>query len=214
MKKKKWMRVPFIDNYIEASTSGKIRDGETKNIIQVYKRKAGYEQFAAKINGEIKTTYVHRCVLAAHGIIDGYENLDVHHKDHNPSNNKLSNLVWCTPRQNALYSLEDGRLEYSKQKASENARNQLKNGTHAFFNLTPEQHRLKYINRSNNYKKNGNHFNKGKFGFKGTNVKMTIEKLELIKNMFANKKKIREVIEATGFSKSTVLGVKYGTKKY
>jgi len=193
MKKSKWMRIPFIDNDMEASTSGEIRDAKTKNIIKPYKRQGGYLQFAAMVNGKIKTTYVHRCVLAAHNPKDDYEKLDVHHKDHNPSNNRLDNLVWCTARENALYSLSDGRMEYSRIKASENARNQLKNGTHAFFNLTPEQHRKKYIVRESNYRINGSHPNKGRNGLRGTNCKMTEDKIKIVWNLHSKGYKMARI---------------------
>ncbi len=214
MKNKKWKQIPFMDIFMEASISGEIRDGVTKNKICIYKRKSGYEQFSALVNGKLKTVYVHRCVLAAHNPIDGYEKLDVHHKDHNPSNNKLNNLVWCTPRENAIYSLIDGRMEYYKLKASENAKNQLKNGTHAFFNLTPEQHRLKYINRSKNYKEKNNHPNKGRTGLLGTNVKLTKDKIELINKLHKQGWNMAKIARELNLSVTPIRNVVKGIIKY
>lgn len=214
MSKRIWKAIPFIDIPMEASVNGKIRDKATKNVIQVYRRKSGYEQFSAFVNDRLKTVYVHRCVLAAHKPIEGYDKMDVHHKDHNPSNNKLSNLVWCTTRENALYSLYDGRLEYSKIRASENAKNQLKNGTHAFFNLTEDQHRLKYINRSKNYKANGNHPNKGRFGLNGTNVKLTKEKIIEIKERVSKGEMKTKIAKSMNLNRATIYNVINGVKKY
>ncbi len=134
-----WKEIPFTSFYLEASNLGVIRHADTKKEVKVNSNSRGYKYISTYVNWKMKTVYVHRCVLAAHGIVEGYENLHIHHKDHNPSNNHLDNLVWCTPSENLIYSLNDGRLEYSKQKASENAKNQLEKGTHAFFNLTEEQ---------------------------------------------------------------------------
>lgn len=37
------------------------------------------------------------------------DNIVVNHIDNNPSNNKASNLEWCTQRQNIGYSIKQGR---------------------------------------------------------------------------------------------------------
>lgn len=211
----KWAKIPFVDLFLEASDKGgKIRCGITKKPIKYYTRKNKYQYFTTLVDDKQKTTYVHRCVLSAHNPIEGYDKLQVHHKDHNPENNNLSNLVWCTASENLLYSLKDGRLEYSKQKASENARNQLKKGTHAFFNLTDEQHRLKYINRSKNFKDKGNHPNKGRFGLKGTNVKLTVELIKTIKERASNGEHKAKIARSLSLSRSTIYNVVNELKKY
>lgn len=214
MSSEKWKPIPFIDTKMEASTLGRIRDGVTKNLIQVYRRKSGYEQFFAFVNGKLKTTYVHRCVLSAHGAVNGYENLDVHHKDHNPSNNKLINLVWCTPRENALYSLADGRMELSKKAASESAKSRIKDGTHPFFNLTEDQHKSKYITRSLNYKIKGNHPNKGKVGLKGTNCKLTMELIMQIRDRHKKGEYAVRIAKSLNLSRQTIDNVIHNKKNY
>ena len=208
----KWNKIPFTDDFLEASTLGRIRDGKTKNIITVHGRT--YKRFPTLVNGKIRSTAVHRCVLSAHGVIDGYEKLQVHHKDHNPSNNKLTNLVWCTASENLLYSLKDGRLEFSKQTASKNAKNQIKRGTHAFYNLTEEQHRLKYINRSKNFKENGNHPNKGKFGLKGTNCKLTLELVNQIRERHKNGEYAVRIAKSLNLNRQTIDNVIHNKKNY
>ena len=110
--------------------------------------------------------------------------------------------------------LADGRMEYSKLKASENARNQLKNGTHAFFNLTPEQHRLKYINRSKNYADKKNHFNLGRTGLKATNVKMTKEKIIIIKELHNNGWNMAKIAKEINLSVTPVRNVIKGLVNY
>lgn len=211
----KWAKIPFVDIFLEASDKrGKIRFGDTQKEVKHYTRGNRYQHFSALVNGAKKTVYVHRCVLSAHKPIEGYESLQVHHKDHNPENNNLSNLVWCTPSENLLYSLNDGRLEYSKLKASENARNQLRKGTHAFFNLTEEQHRLKYINRSKNYKEKGNHPNKGRTGLKGTNCKLTIELINQIKERHKNGEYAVRIARLLNLNRQTIDNVIHNKKNY
>lgn len=211
----KWARIPFVDLFLEASDKeGKIRCGITKKPIKIYTRTNKYQHFSTFVNDKSKTVYVHRCVLSAHAPIEGYKKLQVHHKDHNPENNNLSNLVWCTASENLLYSLKDGRLEYSKQKASENSRNQLRKGTHAFFNLTPEQHKLKYINRSNNYQINKTHHNKGRNGLNATNVKLTQDKIKKIMELHESGMNMSNIAKNIGLSITPIRNVIKGIVKY
>lgn len=46
---------------------------------------------------------IHREVLAAFTPIEGYEQLQVNHKDRNTCNNNLDNLEWVTNQENALH---------------------------------------------------------------------------------------------------------------
>jgi len=215
MSKQLWNKIPFTDLFLEASTWGRIRNGVTKKNIKIYTRKdSGYRYFSTYVNEKIKTTYVHRCVMAAHNPINGYEKLDVNHIDFNPSNNKISNLEWCTESENMQHSIRNGRWENAKKIISKYSKERLKNGTHIFQNLTSEQHKKKYITRSNNYKNNGNHPNKGRFGLKGTNCKLTPELVQLIRDRHKNGEYSVRIAKDLNLSRQTTDNVIKNKKNY
>lgn len=57
-------------------------------------------------NGKVKKFFVHQ--LVAEAFIPNPENkLQVHHIDHNPSNNCVDNLMWVTNSENMQYELTD-----------------------------------------------------------------------------------------------------------
>ncbi len=212
---KKWMPIPIVNNLLEATKCGKIRNVKTKKIIKPYTRKGRpYKSFTYKVDNKLRTIYVHRCVISAFNPIKNFEKFDVHHKDHDPSNNNLSNLTWCTPSENFKYSYIDGRFENMKKMVSESSKKRIKNKTHIFYNLTEEQHRQKYITRSNNYKKNNNHPNKGKTGLKGTNVKLTVELINEIKKRNQKGEMKTKIAKSLNLSRATIYNVILGLIKY
>jgi hypothetical protein len=70
--------------------------------------KEGYIRVCLNINGNRKLYPVHRLVATA--FIANHENKpQVNHIDNNPSNNKVTNLEWCTPKENVSHCLSQGR---------------------------------------------------------------------------------------------------------
>lgn len=70
----------------------------------------GYLKFASKIGGRAGKNiclFVHRCVAEACLQKDS-EDLQVNHKDGNKSNNHISNLEWCTAKENVQHSYDTG----------------------------------------------------------------------------------------------------------
>lgn len=215
MAKEKWAIVKKIDIPTEASTYGRIRDAKTKEIRNIYTKGGGYKHFREKVNGIEKTMYVHRCVLYAFNYIEGCDKLNVNHKDFNPSNNNLSNLEWCTQDYNMKYGIPFGRYKHSADVAREIGPQKAKEGKLEFHvNITQEQHRKRYEKRSLNYSINNNHPNKGKFGLKGTNVKLTIELIKTIKERVSNGEHKAKVARSLKLSRSTIYNVVNDLKKY
>lgn len=66
---------------------------------------------------KFKRTPVHRIVMYTH---KGYKNLDIHHIDLNPLNNKLENLVYLTRSEHmSLHNHKRNLSEETKRKISE-----------------------------------------------------------------------------------------------
>lgn len=59
-----------------------------------------------------KTYYIHRLVMMTFNPIDNYAEMYVNHKDKNRSNNNVSNLEWCTQKENLDWNKVNSKLSY------------------------------------------------------------------------------------------------------
>ena len=103
-----WKQIPFAHLY-EVSTLGKIRNINTKitkKSPNIEKLKKEQTRVKYTLKTTIKTTkngtkgfYLHRII--AETFLENPNNYsDVNHKDGNPYNNVLSNLEWCSRKEN------------------------------------------------------------------------------------------------------------------
>lgn len=77
-------------------------------IIAPYKNGKGYNIIRTTENGNTKYYQLHRAILMTFSPIEGMDDLQVNHKDGNKSNNELSNLEWCTCKENIEHALTNG----------------------------------------------------------------------------------------------------------
>lgn len=113
-----WETYPEF-NFIEVSNLGRIRSKDryvpSKNgskrlakghILKQY-QDSGYMRVKFKVNGETKSTLVHRMVATC--FIPNPDNLpEVNHIDNDRTNNVVSNLEWCTRQYNQDYKSNFG----------------------------------------------------------------------------------------------------------
>lgn len=109
-----WRPVRGYKGYYEVSSLGRVRSLPRKTRFGtrtlVTKQKIlrpvtghGYLYVVLSKRNKHSQKAVHR--LVADAFIPNYDNLPaVNHKDEDKSNNRVSNLEWCTPRYNNLYS--------------------------------------------------------------------------------------------------------------
>lgn len=70
-----------------------------------------YAKFALSISRR-KSKFVMGHRLVAEYFLENPNNYKVvHHKDHNPTNNRVDNLEWCTHSQNIKYAIAAGRFK-------------------------------------------------------------------------------------------------------
>lgn len=102
----KWLTIRNHPDY-EVNNLGDVRNKKTNRILKPQlNRTDGYYRVA--LNG--KCYYVHR--LVADAFFDGdHDKIDVNHIDGNRLNNKLSNLEWCTRKENIRHAYING-LKY------------------------------------------------------------------------------------------------------
>jgi hypothetical protein len=73
--------------------------------IKSFTQNRGYCFIRLCINKKLKPFYLHRLVLSLFNPIEGWEKLQVNHKDGDKLNCKLENLEWCTRKENMQHAL-------------------------------------------------------------------------------------------------------------
>lgn len=110
-----WRTFPFNTKY-EISDMGRVRNKKKGNILVLARSKDGYTQVCLSENGKRngRTWRVNRMVALT--FIDNPFNLpQVNHIDGNKDNNSVSNLEWCTPKQNIAHGKANGLIRCGDQ---------------------------------------------------------------------------------------------------
>jgi hypothetical protein len=116
-----WKDIPGYEGYYQASSLGKIRSLDRvsthwKGITQIKKGKEisisadikGYLKISLMKSGTRKSFKAHR--LIAITFLDNKDNLsDVNHKNLNKADNSVSNLEWCSHKENCEHASLNGR---------------------------------------------------------------------------------------------------------
>lgn len=132
-----WRPVVGLEGSYEVSNLGRIRHATTGHIRKPYGRpKEGYQQVSYRASGASRSFYVHRAVLEAFRPRPDARGLECHHRDFDPTNNRLENLEWVTKAQNLQYTWQAGRQENGKRLRAQRmrARHQVRRGS---FETTP-----------------------------------------------------------------------------
>lgn len=109
MEKEIWKNVTGYECLYQVSNLGRVkslpRNGTIKKerILKTYFDKDNYEIVTLSKNNINKKRRVHR--LVAEAFLPNPNNFPViNHKNHNPKDNNVNNLEWCTEEYNAKYS--------------------------------------------------------------------------------------------------------------
>lgn len=81
-----------------------------KRILKPSVSRNGYLRVSVRINGKTKNKSVHRLVLKTFSTPIDANKSEVNHIDGNKRNNKLSNLEWCTRKENSQHALKMGAV--------------------------------------------------------------------------------------------------------
>lgn len=101
-----WIQSKECQDY-EVSSEGRIRNIKTGRIMKTNINTRGYRQVCLRENKKQVVKRVHR--LVADAFYDGCHNgLDVNHIDGDKLNNKVSNLEWCTRKENIQHAFKSG----------------------------------------------------------------------------------------------------------
>ena len=108
---------PQIKPYYWISSKGRVYSTKTNSILSTrhldpLKHVSPYFKVTLQISimdfAFSQTFPIHRLMLSTFNPVNGMEELLVNHKDGNKLNDDLSNLEWCTPRENSMHALNHG----------------------------------------------------------------------------------------------------------
>jgi hypothetical protein len=92
----------------KVTEDGKIFSERTNKFLSTRLDKDGYEKVSLVCCDNKRHSFsVHRLVMENFSPIEGMENLQVNHIDGNKINNNLSNLEWCTCRENIDHAIKN-----------------------------------------------------------------------------------------------------------
>lgn len=128
-----WKPIPLLHGKYEASNKGNIRSlprqvnmyqngiigKKTINgkVLKPQNNGNGYKYVAVSFESKRKNYYVHR--LVADAFLENSESLpQVNHKDGNKENNAVTNLEWCSVKENLIHAFATGLKSNENTKSS------------------------------------------------------------------------------------------------
>ena len=103
-----FVKIDGFENY-EVSNLGKVRNIKSGRILKSHLNHNGYLKHSLYKHDKQKELFLHRIIAIA--FIDNPEKKpQVNHIDENKLNNDLSNLEWCTERENLIHGTRTKRV--------------------------------------------------------------------------------------------------------
>jgi hypothetical protein len=96
-----WKDITGYEGIYQISNLGNVKNTNTSRILKPRLNSNGYKFVTLHCNGKKKMMRIHR-LIAIHYIPNDENKQCVDHIDNNRTNNKLSNLRWCTNQQNNM----------------------------------------------------------------------------------------------------------------
>lgn len=116
MIKEQFLPIKGYEGYYSISNLGRLKSDRYNRIIKPKHHRNGYLLFELHKDGFRKTYTAHR--LVALTFIPNPENLpQVNHIDEDKTNNRVSNLEWCTAEYNTNYGTRNERAAEAKAKS-------------------------------------------------------------------------------------------------
>ena len=112
-----WRDIDGYDGMYQVSDLGRVRSRYSGGwrVLKARNNGTGYLLVSLYMNGKQKQSYIHR--LVAQAFIPNYDNskTQINHRNECKSENKLSNLEWCTAKYNMNYNNLPFRKKNSKR---------------------------------------------------------------------------------------------------
>jgi hypothetical protein len=120
-----WKDVQGYEGFYSVSNLGRVKSlvrkgRKTERILTPTDNGYGYLIVGLRRDSKVKSFLVHRLVMSAFEPTEQLVDLEVNHKDFDTTNNKLTNLEWCTSQENADHFRGSGRKPDSTKTTGEN----------------------------------------------------------------------------------------------
>lgn len=101
-----WKSINGWEDLYEVNESGDVRNMITGKLISGDSNSCGYKRVTLYNKNHIpgKQRFFRHRLVAEHFLDNPYNLPEVNHKDHDKNNNNVSNLEWCTRKENELDS--------------------------------------------------------------------------------------------------------------
>ena len=115
-----WRDIKGYEGKYQVSNLGRVKSlkdshgNYREKILSGFPHKDGYLLVNLYKNSKKKPYYIHRLV-ALHFIDNSNNYKEINHKDENKTNNKVSNLEWCTRKYNNKYGTHNKRVSESNK---------------------------------------------------------------------------------------------------
>lgn len=109
-----WKDVEGFEGHYQVSNLGRVKSlprlkRKTERILKASPNTTGYLIVGLRKPGDkVKSMLVHRLVMIAFDPQPSYENITVNHKNFDTTDNKISNLEWCTQEENNQHYTDFG----------------------------------------------------------------------------------------------------------
>lgn len=108
-----WKNVKGYEGLYEVSNFGRVKSLRKEKILKLGRDKKGYLIVGLCKNGKQRTFKAHRLVTE-HFLNNPYNLPYVNHKDGNKTNNNVSNLEWCTQKENIQHAIANDLFPHKK----------------------------------------------------------------------------------------------------
>lgn len=143
MIREEWRPVVGFEKQYEVSDKGRVRNIKTGHILKP-QIASKYAQVYFRVDGKQKWFKVHKLVAIA--FIPNPNNYPyINHKDGNTINNNVSNLEWCTPKYNVVYSIIlKNKLEIDIEEYDEYSKEQIKRYMRSYYRCNTDKYKKYY----------------------------------------------------------------------
>lgn len=109
-----WKDIKGWEDYYEVSDQGEVRNKLTQNILIGDINNCGYYRVCLYNKNHVppKQRFFRHRLVAEHFIPNPQKLEQINHKDSNKANNTVDNLEWCSPRENTIHSILNGKANY------------------------------------------------------------------------------------------------------